>query len=217
MIEKIQSFISQHPLLTGIIGLGVMLLFVLILFIPSTSKELSPPSQTNTNANDNAKNNSNFSQTKTQTTPWVVGQNENYIISFPQSWNTTTRAVAGGGTAVTLTPPDFKESEPFPILYIESTPANVLTPTQKAATLAPLKMTQTETTFKSNPAIQISGTLPFTPGSSNPNQSLIHKTYLIFQHSNNLYMLSYAEYEDKNQQTNEQLMRSILNTIQFND
>lgn len=176
MIEKIQSFISQHPLLTGIIGLGVMLLFVLILFLPSTSQELSKTSsQDNTNIKNNSHNTNSSSQTKNQSIPWIVGQNEDYIIAFPSSWQQQTRSVAGGGTTVYLKAPTYTENSPFPLLLIETLHSTIISPEQQAKELSNLPLTKAVITFKSEPAIKLSGPLPLNPSTMHEN-----KVYIFF-------------------------------------
>jgi hypothetical protein len=218
MIEKytqrITQFVQDHPVMSGVVSLSILFVLLLLLILPPhDSQTTKKVLQKKTSQNDTDKNSFSTSPPPSEI-DWITGQTQDYTISFPSNWQPTTQAANGGGTFVIIQPSDTDSQ--FPQLTIQATPKSNGTPQAIVDSLATLKFQQKHITFKSRNAIQLSGTLPLKPTKDNPNQNLIHETYIIFENKNITYKITYAEYKDRGLQQNEDIMKSIIGTIQFN-
>lgn len=219
-MEKISKIIQNHRIAFFVILLTALFFLFLMLILPSgnlkTRLTKSNPPDSTSRSISNQTSYTNTDNKPSVLTPWIIGQNRNYIISFPEDWIPTTRAVEGGGTSVTIQPKNLTGQDLLPKIYIKAVPNTNTSVSDTVSALSPLRLTQKSTVFKNIQAVTLSGTLPFTPLKDNPNQSFIHKTYIIFENNGTMYTIDYAAYEDSNQQRNDELMQSIINTIQFN-
>ncbi len=198
--------------LIGLAFVGVVLMLIIIFSLFSRS----------------SKNTSNQSQlpNQVQITPikpisnqnngWNVERSEDFKVEYPPTWNKKVFKIVTGGYHVGyfLDNPN-STTEIFPRVDIEVTPySSEKSPEIRAKNLSGVyRFPITETEFKNQKAIQVSGFLPeeFQQGSP----AKITKTFIIFVKDGKTYFIDYAYFEDQNAAASKNEINKILDSFEF--
>ncbi|HVZ67587.1 MAG TPA: hypothetical protein VG917_05010 [Patescibacteria group bacterium] len=235
----------QKVAVIGIIAAILLIVFVVYLFISSTSSNKtsnknSPSGSQNGSANGGANNSDNqkdqgtdqFGHNVITPTPLPTGidfgstvvvltpysKSKNYAISYPSTWKTNEIPVVGGGTITHFAFPSANGSEGFPRVDIQAVPiTNNSTSSQQAMTnLTFLNLKRDTVDFHGVNADRLGGELPFLFQSGNPPvNKKVNKTFLFFDNAGYRYIVDYAYYVDDNQGTSLDAINSALSTFKF--
>ncbi len=151
-----------------------------------------------------------------QTVPqgWVIGDNPQYTIDFPQNWKATVNSIQGGGTVAVLQPQNLTGGNYFPRLDIEVSPTNpARSIANRIKTLSPLHLQQSSVLFNGIPVTELNGVLPLKFQTGNPQQTPVYKTFLLFEHNGYTYITGYSYYQDETAIATQQLLQQMLSTL----
>ncbi len=137
-----------------------------------------------------------------------------FKVRYPNSWDKTTRLVAGAGTMVTLLPHDLKPDTLFPRIDIIVTPLTAENSLKKKIeSLSFMELKQQNTVFHDIPVIELSSTKISKLLHGNPEEKPIKKTILLFERTGFLYDIDYALFQDQDQVSVERELKGILSSI----